>query len=99
MISWSYPDSPNGVILGYSILYAEFPDAMEVLVNITLDMIDDTSDQSYVIFDLLPFTQYSFRVRALSVGDENETLNFIHIGLASDEIIVRTDEDGKILFK
>ena len=72
---------------------------MEVLVNITLDMIDDTNDQSYVIFDLLPFTQYSFRVRALSVGDENETVNFIHIGLASDEIIVRTDEDGKILFK
>ena len=85
--------------MGYSILYAEFPDAMEVLVNITLDMIDDTSDQSYVIIDLLPFTQYSFRVRAFSIDDENETLNFTYIGIASDEIIVRTDEDGKILFK
>ena len=62
-------------------------------------MIDDTSDQRYVIFDLLPFTQYSFRVRAFSLNDENETLNFTHIGIASDEIIVRTDEDGKILLQ
>ena len=95
-ISWSYPDSPNGEIQGYTILYAEYPDDMEILIDITLDMIDDTSDQSYVIFELLPFTQYSFRVRAFSIDDENETLNFTHIGIASDEIIVRTDEDGKI---
>ena len=93
-ISWSYPESPNGEIQGYNILYAEFPDDMEILINITLDMIDDTSDQSYVILDLLPFTQYSFRVRAFSLDDENY---FTHIGIASDEIIIRTDEDGKIL--
>ena len=92
-ISWSYPDLPNGEIQGYTILYAEFPDDMEILINITLDMTDDTSDQIYVIFDLLPFTQYSFRVRAFSL-DENETLTFTHIGIASDEIIIRTDEDG-----
>ena len=97
-ISWSYPDSPNGEIQGYTILYAEYPDDMEILIDITLDMIDDTSDQSYVIFELLPFTQYSFRVRAFSIDDENETLNFTHIGIASDEIIMRTDEDGKIFF-
>ena len=96
-ISWSYPDSPNGEIQGYTILYAEYPDDMQILINITLYMIDDTSDQSYIIFDLLPFTQYSFRVRAFSLDDENETLNFTHIGVASDEMIVRTDEDGKIL--
>ena len=72
---------------------------MDILINITLDMIDDTSDQIYVIFDLLPFTQYSFHVRAFSLDDENETLNLIHIGIASDEIIVRTDEDGKILLQ
>ena len=97
-ISWSYPDSPNGEIQGYTILYAEFPDDIEVLINITLDTIDDTSDQSYVIFDLLPFTQYSFRVRAFSFDDDNETLSSSHIGIASDEMIVRTDEDGKTLY-
>ena len=97
-MSWSYPDLPNGEILGYTILYAEFPDTMEILIDITFDTIDDSSDQSYVIFDLLPFTQYSFRVRAFSFDDENETLNFTHIGTASDEMIVRTDEDGKMHF-
>ena len=96
-ISWSYPDSPNGEIQGYTILYAVFPDDMEILINITLDIIDDDSDQSYVIFDLLPFTQYSFRVRAFSHDDENETLSFTHIGIASNEFIVRTDEDGETL--
>ena len=70
---------------------------MEILINITLDTIDDDSDQSYVIFNLLPFTQYSFRVRAFSLDDENERINLTYIGLASDEIIVRTDEGGKIL--
>ena len=93
-ISWSYPESTNGKIQGYTILYAEFPDDMEILINITLNMIDDSSDQSYVVLDLLPFTQYSFRVRAFSLDDENY---FTHIGIASDEIIIRTDEDGKIL--
>ena len=93
-ISWSYPESPNGEIQGYTMLYAEFPDDMEILINITLDMIGDTSDQSYVILDLLPFTQYRFRVRAFSLDDEND---FTHIGIASDEFIVRTNEDGKTL--
>ena len=94
-LSWRYPDSPNGEIQGYSIFYAEFPNAMEILIDITLNTIDDSSDQSFVVTELLPFTWYSFRVRAFSFDDE---ANFTHIGIASDEIIVRTDEDGKIMF-
>ena len=93
-LSWAYPDSPNGEIQGYSILYAEFPNAMEILIDITLDTVDDSSDQSFVITELLPFTQYSFRVRAFSFDDQ---ANFTHIGIASDEIIVIIDEDGKIM--
>ena len=96
-LSWKYPDSPNGEIRGYSILYAEFPSIEEVLINITLDTINDASDQTVVVAELVPYTQYSFRVRAFSFGDQNEQPNFTHIGIASDEIIVRTAEDGKMI--
>ena len=96
-LSWKYPDSPNSEIRGYFILFAEFPHSMETLINITLDIIDDINDQSFVITELSPFTLYSFRVRAYSLGDQNRAPNVTHIGIASDEILVRTDEDGKIL--
>jgi len=111
-LSWEYPDSPNGKIQGYSILYAEFPFIEEVLINITLDTINDASGQAVEVAELVPYTQYSFhrqvvevaelapytrysfRVRAFSFGDQNERPNF---GIATDEIIVRTAEDGKII--
>jgi len=96
-LSWEYPDSPNGEIRGYSILYAEFPSIEEVLINITLDSIDDASSQTFEVAGLVPYTQYSFRVRAFSFGDQNERPNFTHIGIATDEIIVRTAEDGKMI--
>jgi len=95
-LSWEYPDSPNGEIRGYSILYAEFPDIEELSINITLDTINDASGQTIVMDKLKPFTQYSFRVRSFSFGDQNERPNFTHIGIATDEVIVRTAEDGKI---
>ena len=96
-LSWQYPESPNGEIQGYHILSAEPPAIEQVIMNITLIMVNDNSDQSVVVTDLTPFTRYSFRVRAFSFGDPMERPNFIHIGIASDEIIVRTDEYGKML--
>ena len=96
-LSWQYPESPNGDIRGYSILYAEFPAIEEILLNITLDIINDPSNQTAVVAELIPFTQYSFRARAFSFGDQNEQPNFIHIGIATEEIIVRTNEDGKVM--
>ena len=96
-LSWHYPNSPNGEIRGYSILYAEFPSIVVTLLNITLATINDGSNQTAVVGGLVPLTQYSFRVRAFSFGDQNERPNFIHIGIATEEIIVRTNEDGKAL--
>ena len=96
-LSWLYPDLPNGKIRGYSILYAEFPDNEVVKINITLDTLNDASAQTAVVTGLVPFTQYGFRVRAFSFGDQNELPNFTHIGIATDEINVRTDEDGKVM--
>jgi len=90
-LSWQYPESPNGEIRGYSILESSI-----VILSITLDTIDDTSNQTVVVSGLSPFTLYGYRVRAFSFGDQNERPDFVHTGIATNEIIVRTDEDGKI---
>ena len=89
---WQYPDSPTGEIRGYSILYAKFPVTEVIVINITLDAINDTSDQTAVVAGLLPFTKYSFRVRAFS---QNNSSNLTFVGEATDEFIVRTAENGK----
>ena len=95
-LSWQYPGSPNGEIRGYSILYSSIPDNEMIILSITLDTIDDISNQTTVVSRLTPFTLYGFHVRAFSFGDQNERPNFVHIGISTDEIRVRTDEDGKI---
>ena len=96
-LSWLYPEAPNGEIRGYSILYSSIPDNEMMILNITLDTIDDTSNQTTIVSGLTPFTYYGFRVRAFSFGDQNERPSFVHIGIATNEINVATDEDGKII--
>ena len=95
-LSWQYPESSNGEIRGYSILYSSIADNEMMMLNITLNTTDDTSNQTTIVSGLTPFTYYGFRVRAFSFGDQNERPNFVHVGISSVEIRVRTDEDGKI---
>ena len=95
-LSWQYPESPNGEIRGYSILYSSIPDNEMMILNITLDTIDDTSNQTTSVSGLTPFTLYGFRVRAFSFGDQNERPNFLHVGISTGEVNVRTNEDGKM---
>jgi len=95
-LSWQYPESPNGEIRGYSILYSSIPDNEMVILNTTLDTIDDNSNQTTIVSGLTPFTLYGFRVRAISFGDQDERPSFVHIGITTDQIVVRTDEDGKL---
>jgi len=94
-LSWQYPESPNGEIRGYSILYSSIPDNEIMIVNITLDTIDDISNQSTMVSGLTPFTYYGFRVRAFSFGSQNGQDN-LNVGIATDEIRVQTDEFGEI---
>ena len=94
-LSWQYPESPNGQIRGYYILYTSILDNEIILLNFTLDTIDDASNQAIIVSGLAPFTYYGFRVRAFSFGDQNERPDFVHVGIATDEMIVRTNEDGK----
>ena len=95
-LSFEYPDSPNGDIQGYTILYAEVSVAEKIIVNVTLDTINDASDQTVVVTGLVPFTEYSFRVRAFSYSAQNKQPSIAYIGVVTNEIIVRTAEDGKI---
>ena len=62
-LTWGYPLFPRGLISGYVInisvnggLHSEF--------NQTLEMLDDTSNQSFTIDMLQPFTAYTFSVAA-----------------------------------
>ena len=86
-LSWRYPESPNGEIRGYSILLSSL-----VILNITLDTVDDTSNQTVIVSGLTPFTCHGFRVQAFSSSDKQ---NISHIGIATDEMFMRTDEDGR----
>ena len=95
-LSWQYPESPNGEIRGYSILYSSIQDNEMMILNITLNTTDDTSNQTTIVSGLTPFTYYGFRVRAFSFGDQNEQSDFVIIGRLTDEIHMRTDEDGKL---
>ena len=91
-LSWQYPEIPNGQIRGYSIIDSTIPATEIIVINITLDTVDDTSNQTTTVSELRPFTLYSFRVRAFSFGDQNS----LHVGISSDEVRVRTDEHGEI---
>ena len=95
-LSWQYPELPNGDLRGYSILYSSVSNNDMMILNITLNTIDDTSNQTTTVLGLTPFTYYGFRVRAFSFGDQNERPDFVHVGIATDEVIVRTDEDGEL---
>ncbi|XP_065901361.1 phosphatidylinositol phosphatase PTPRQ-like [Dysidea avara] len=92
-LSWQYPESPNGEIRGYSILYSSIPDNEMMILNITLDTVDDTSNQTTIVSGLTPFTYYGFRARAFSFGDQNKQRIFVQVGISTNEIIMRTDED------
>ena len=89
---WQYPETPNGQIRGYSIIDSTIPATEIVVINITLDTIDDISNQTTIVSGLIPFTLYSFRVRAFSFGDQN----VLHLGISTGEVRVHTDEHGKI---
>ena len=89
-VSWGYPSIPRGNITGYTI----FTDAVESgHWNVTLDPVNDMSDQVHVFGGLDPFTDYRFRVEAFAVTPEQT-----HFGQTTAQIIGRTAEDSKRFF-
>ena len=91
-ITWSYPVTPRGEIVGYIIQYSLTSDtlgagAMEL--NLTLSPRDDQLPQMETIGGLMPFTQYSLTIRAYSFGE-----GVVHNGDESAVVTVRTLETG-----
>ena len=100
ILRWSYPETPNGPILGYIIrnnasLSLQFPN-VEIIsndeLNFTLQQLNDMSDQTLIFTELAPFTTYFFSVRALAVQNDSEFI--IHEGVFSPEVAATTDEEG-----
>ena len=86
-LSWGYPEIPRGNITGYLIMTAAVPGGQ---LNITLESINDMSNQTYDFGVLLPFTDYFFLVGAVAETEEQT-----HYGNLSQRIVIRTNEDRK----
>uniref|UniRef100_A0A3Q4I1N9 Phosphatidylinositol phosphatase PTPRQ-like n=1 Tax=Neolamprologus brichardi TaxID=32507 RepID=A0A3Q4I1N9_NEOBR len=67
-VSWKSPAQPNGPIIQYRLLVL----VEETLVqNITMEVMDVLSEElSYLVSDLVPFTEYTFRVTASTTVGE-----------------------------
>ena len=103
ILRWSYPETPNGPILGYIIrtnasFSSQFPN-VEVIsdgqLNFTLQQLNNMSDQNLVFNNLAPFTTYFFSIRALAIQNADNNSDFIiHEGVSSPEVTATTDEEG-----
>ena len=92
-LSWGYPTTPRGNISGYIIRHNATTNGSFEMINITLSVLNDQSDQFYLFEGLRPDTSYSFQVAAYSFSNDFEQL---HMGLYNDPPAVnRTNEAGK----
>ena len=89
-VSWGYPEIPRGNITGYMIFTNTTENGQ---VNITLETLNDMSDQTHVFSGLRPFTYYEFEVAAFA-----ETPEQTHFGRPSEPIVIQTAEDSKAAF-
>ena len=82
IVSWDPPPFPeqNGNIVAYNITYQR-TDGTDSVTTIT------TGDQSIIISGLRPFTSYSVKVAAVTVG----------VGPFSEPTIIITDSDSEFV--
>ena len=78
-LSWSPPEITNGIIISYSVNVTAGPDIVSANAM--------TSAPSYLATNLTPFTNYTFRVAAMTSAG---------IGMSA-ELIVVTAQDGKMI--
>ena len=109
-IEWTYPAMPRGIISGYivmtnaslesipmdSLITVLTYNATPIELNVTLAQPDDSTNQTLVFTLLLPFTSYSFIVRAYSLQIDSASSDLqIHRGDFSQTVVVKTDQDGE----
>ena len=92
-LSWGYPTNPRGNISGYFIRHNATTTGSVDIINTTLSVLNDQSDQFYLFEGLRPDTSYSFQVAAYSFSNDFEQL---HMGLYNEpQAVNRTNEAGK----
>ena len=100
LLSWSEPERPHGVIMGYYILTnATRPESITVsTLDTNLEVLNVSSDVLSINFtNLIPFTVYEFSVAAYSFQLMDENNNFrIITGNFSDTEVTRTLEDCEL---
>ena len=111
MLKWNYPSMPRGSIIGYLINsnasasnvstgvragVSVSSDGDGIEVNITLEPVNDMTDQKFVFASLTPSVFYSFTVRAYSFQFEDDNSPFVqHLGEPSNTVIVQTNQGSK----
>lgn len=86
-LTWGYPLFPRGLISGYVISVSG---GLDSEFNLTLEMVDDTSNQSFTVDMLQPFTTYTFSVAAYAFH-QGATIE----GAASERMVI-TLEAGEL---
>ena len=86
LVEWDAPEAlfVFGILRGYIIRFAVVNSTSGLEESISTDVIFPPNN-SYIIEDLLEFTNYSIEVAAVTIGE----------GPYSDPVIVITDQDGK----
>ena len=90
MLTWGYPQMPQGAIQGYIITY-RLSGNLAGMRNITLEVDNDNQTQTVIIDGLLPHTSYSFMIRAYSFGVHPFV---IHNGTIFDASLITTAQAG-----
>ena len=90
-LTWGYPQTPRGLIAGYQIMHNTSLSFSPV--NITIST-NDSSQQSYMFSGLIPFTVYSFTVRAYSYSTR---LSAQIYGNYNQQLVFRTLQDGMVM--
>ena len=87
-LTWGYPHTPQGLIAGYQIMHNTSLSFNPV--NITIST-NDSSQQTYTFCGLIPFTVYSFIVRAYSYSTR---LSAQIYGNYNQQLVISTLQDG-----
>ena len=90
LVSWLPPAIPNGVLTSYEVYYMGLSSVNLVLPSFyqPLSIILSAVSTSTELVNLVPYSNYTLSVRALTSGGPGEY---------SEQIEARTEEDGELL--
>ena len=90
LVTWLPPAIPNGVLTSYEVYYRGLSSVNPVLPSFyqALSVTLSTVSTSIELVNLVPYSDYTLSVRALTSGGPGEY---------SEQVEARTEEDGELL--